>query len=258
MSERIETFQFPGTPRVSVRLPTGDTSVVAGAPGTVVVRLSGSEREVGRFVVERRGDTVIVEPERAGALGRWTSVRLVIESGEPVDLSLRSATGEFSAAVALAGLRLDTASGDVEAAEIRGDAVVKSASGDIRIGEVNGRLEVVAASGDVQVGSVAGEVRVKTASGDFAARNVAGDATVKSASGEVEIGVFSGDHLDVKTLTGDVAVGLTGGRRFDVSLQTVSGEVKTDFPISGESGASAAARLSITSVSGDIVIRSPL
>jgi DUF4097 and DUF4098 domain-containing protein YvlB len=256
MSERIETFQMPGTPRVSARIPTGDTSVVAGDPGTLVIRLSGPEREVGRFVVEVRGDTVVVEPERSGALGRWTSVRLIIESGEPVDLSLRSATGEFSASVALAGLRLDTATGDVEASHIRGDAVVKSASGDVRVGQVAGRLEVVAASGAVQAGSVAGEVRVKTASGDFEVGEVAGDATVKSASGDVEIGVFRGDHLDIKTLTGDVAIGLTAGRHFDVSLQTVSGELTTEFPISGESGGSTAARLSITSVSGDIAIRS--
>jgi hypothetical protein len=256
MSERVETFQIAGTPRLSVRLPTGDTRVVPGEAGTLVVRLSGSERDVGRFIVELRGDTIVVEPERAGLLGRWASVRLVVEAGAPPELSLRSATGNLSATAPLAGLTADTATGEVDVGEVRGDAAVKSASGDVRVGLVTGRLEVVAAAGDVDVGAVEGELRVKSASGDVTARSVAGDATVKSASGDVDVGVFRGTDLDVKTLSGDIAVGVTAGRRFGVSLQTVSGRVTSDFPVSGDSGAAAAARLSISSMSGDVVIRS--
>jgi DUF4097 and DUF4098 domain-containing protein YvlB len=256
MSERVETFQIAGTPRVAVRLPTGDTRVVSGEPGTLVVRLSGSERDVARFIVEQRGDTIVVEPERTGVLGRWASVRLVVEAGVPPELSLRSATGSLSATVPLAGLTADTATGEVDAVEVRGDAAVKSASGAVRIGAVTGRLEVVAAAGDVEVGAVGGELTVKSASGDVTARDVAGDATVKAASGDVDIGVFRGGDLDVKTLSGDVAVGVTSGRRFRVSLQTVSGNVRSAFPVSGDAGAAATARLSVSSMSGDVVIRS--
>ncbi len=255
MSERIETFEIGGTPRLVLRIPTGETRVVGGRSGALVVRLSGSERELDRFVVERRGDSVFVEPERSGMLGRWTSVRLVVECGEPVDLTIRSATGDLTAAVALAGLRAETASGDVHVSDVGGDVSIKSASGDVHLGSVAGRLEVAAASGDLQAGRIGGELRVKTASGDVAVTGVAGDATVKSASGDVRIGAFEGTDLDVKTLSGDVEIGLGAERRFDVSLQTVSGDVRTDFPISGESGGTAAARLSISSVSGDLVLR---
>jgi len=256
MSERVEHFEIDGPVRLSVRIPTGDTRLVAGEPGRVVVRLSGSERELARFVVERRADSIVVEPERSGVLGRWTSVRLVVESGAPVDLVIRSATGNLTAAVPLTALRVVAASGDVDASEVLGAAFVKSASGNVRLGSVRGGLEVVAASGDVVVGSVGGELRAKTASGDVRAGDVSGNTSVTSASGDVGIAVFRGGDLDVKTLSGDVEVGLTAGRRFEVSLQTVSGDVRTDFPVSGDKSGSATGRLSLSSVSGDLIVRS--
>jgi len=254
MSERTFSFDITGRPGVSVRVATGDVTIVAGEPGRVAVTLTGSERTLERYVVEQRGDTVVVEPDRSGSVGRWGSVQIVVAVGEPPEARVRSASGGLRAATPLASLTIDTASGDMDVPEVIGPVAVKSASGDLRVGTVGGVLEFTGASGDIRV-ERAGELRVRLASGDLSAREVLGAATVKSASGDVSIAAFRGDELDVKTLSGDVAVGLPGGRRYDVSFQTLSGDVRTDFPVAGGDDLGAPARLGISSMSGDIRIR---
>jgi DUF4097 and DUF4098 domain-containing protein YvlB len=256
MSERTIEFDIEGTPILSLRLPAGNTRIVAGEPGRVVIRLVGSERDLSRYVVERRGDTIVVEPERTGSFGRWSSVDLVVEAGEAPEIGLRSGSGGLTATTPLASLTVDTATGDMNVPEVLGSLTMKSASGDLRAGVVGEWLEFTGASGDVRVDR-AGHVRVRLAAGDLSAREVLGSVTVKSASGDVSVGTFRGDSFDVKTLSGDVLVGLTAGRHFDVSFQTLSGDVRTEFPVSGgEDVGGAPARLSITSMSGDIRVRS--
>jgi DUF4097 and DUF4098 domain-containing protein YvlB len=101
--------------------------------------------------------------------------------------------------------------------------------------------------------SAAGAVEVKVASGDVVLGTVGGDCTVRTASGRVKVSRFEGSRLEAKTISGDVLVGVPPGRRYSVALQTLSGEVGTDFPVSGE-GEAAPARLTVTSISGDIRI----
>ena len=251
MSDRIEAFDVDGEPRVAFRLPTGEARIVSGDPGRVVVRLSG--RGADQFVVEQRGDTIVVEPEK----NRWiraTSADLIVEVGAPAHLSARLATGDLAVDMAAASLTVDSASGDVLTGDITGDLKAKSASGDIRIGTVGGRADVAAASGDVRIEAVGADASVKSAAGDVRIGSVGGTADLKTASGDVVVDVFTGDVFNAKTLSGDVSVGVTGGRTFDVSFQALSGDVKTDFPVGEPSGA-APASISITTMSGDITVR---
>jgi DUF4097 and DUF4098 domain-containing protein YvlB len=121
------------------------------------------------------------------------------------------------------------------------------------VGSAGRRVDVVTASGEVRVGNVAGAVDVKTASGNVVLGGVAGDVAVRTASGRVAVSRFDGIHFEVKTVSGSVRVGLPSGRRYSLLLQTLSGDVRTDFPVSGEVGAGSS-RIAIASVSGDIHI----
>ena len=251
MSERMERFEIAGPPRLMVRLPAGELRVVAGAPGEVVVRARGGEPDIARLSITCRGDTVEVEAERFG-WGRWATANVEIAVGAAPEVRARLASGGLVLATAVREVDLSSASGDAAAGVVEGRLLARLASGDL-VAEAVGSLDVVSASGDVRVGKVRGEGAVKTASGDVGLGAVAGDLTVRTASGDVRVGRWDGGRLDAKTVSGTVRLGVPAGRRYAVSLQSLSGAVSTDFPVSdGAEGVTA--RLQVTTISGDIRI----
>ena len=251
MSERTERFEISGSPRLVLRVPAGEVRVVPGPSGEVVVRCRGSEHE-SRISIEGRGDTITVEPERIG-WGRWASVDLEIAVGAPPEVRARLASANLVVDTAARSLDASSASGSVTAGVVEGPVTARLASGDLVVSSVGGRFDVATASGDVRVGAVGGAIDVKAASGDVSLGVVAGDASLRTASGDVTVSRFEGSRFDAKTISGGVRVGVPSGRRYSVSLQSLSGEVHTDFPVSGEDGAPAA-RLAVGSISGDIRI----
>jgi hypothetical protein len=253
MTTREHRFPVTGTPRLELRMPVGDVRIVDGDSGEAVILLDGKDSVLSRFIVEQRGRTIYVEPER-GSFGWRASVDVTVRVGEPPEIFGRLTAADLMATVPLAALTVDTASGNVLAGDISGDATVRSASGDVKLGDVGGRLEVTTASGGVRAGAVAGAVSVRTASGDVHVHAASDEVLAKSASGDVVIGTFTGSRIDAKTLSGDTTIGVTGGRRFEVSFQTLSGDVRTDFPVSEGDSDGGSARLSIKSISGDIEI----
>jgi len=117
-----------GTPRVSFRLPLGEARVVEGAAGEVSVVLDGRESAVGRFIVEMRGDELVIEPDRTSAI-RWSSVDLTIRLGEPGDIRARLTSADLKATIDLRSVHVESASGDIviaygkeQARELKGPA----------------------------------------------------------------------------------------------------------------------------------------
>jgi DUF4097 and DUF4098 domain-containing protein YvlB len=89
-----------------------------------------------------------------------------------------------------------------------------------------------------------------------AVREIQHDAVIRTASGDVTIGSFLGDRLDIKSMSGELTFGVPPGRRYDVAFSTISGEIRTDFPVQGTAETGAPARLEVKTVSGDIRVRS--
>ncbi len=251
MSERTERFEITGTPRLSLRLPAGEVRVVAGPAGVVTVRARGAENDLGRLTITGHGDAVTVEVERSG-WGRWAAVDIEVAVGAAPEVRARLASAGLTLDTTVREVDLTTASGDLVAGAVEGRLVARLASGDLTAAAA-GSLDVVGASGDVRVPEVHGEATVKTASGDISLGVVAGDLTVRTASGDVTVSRAEGSRLDAKTVSGDVRLGVPPGRRYTVSLQALSGDVRTDFPVSGDGGG-APERLQVTTVSGDIRI----
>jgi DUF4097 and DUF4098 domain-containing protein YvlB len=251
MSERKERFEIAGTPRLSVRLPAGEVRVMAGPAGQVTVRARGAESDLSRLVITAQGDRVTVEAERSG-WGRWAAVDIEVVVGVAPEVRARLASCGLALDTTVREVDVTTASGNVQAGVVEGRLVARLASGDLAAAAA-GSLDVVSASGDVRVPRVLGEAVVKTASGDVALGTVAGDLTVRTASGDIVVSRLEGSRLDARAVSGDVRVGVPAGRRYAVSLQSLSGDVRTDFPVSGE-GSGAPARLQVTTVSGDIRI----
>lgn len=254
MSRRVERFEINGAPRIFLRLPAGAARVVAGEEAVVEVRMSGREATLERFLVEERGGRIVIEPE-GGRIGRWAGVDVELRLGTGADVHTRLTSGDVSVNTEIATLVVESGSGDVAVGAVSGDVKIKTASGDIKIGSVGGRLDVAAASGDVRVGS-SQDVVAKTASGDIDIGEVAGSMVAHSASGDIEVERFTGDLFQAKTLSGDVRLGLTAGRSFAVEFQSLSGDIRTRYPVdSGGPSTGTTARLSVTTMSGDIVVR---
>lgn len=251
----MKTFQFTvtGTPRLDLRLPLGDLRIVPGTAGSVHVSLDGREGAVSRMIVEQRGDVIHLEPVRSQGL-RWSAVDVAVAVGEAAHVHARLTSGDLTVSTDLVSLAVETASGEVVAGLVHGDATIRSASGDVRLGDVAGRLDIALASGDLRA-EVVGTAEVKSASGDIVVREVKGDVVARSASGDITVGRFSGDRFDAKSMSGDISLGVPSGRRYDVSFSTISGEVRTDFPVQGLAETGSPARLEVKTVSGDIRVK---
>lgn len=148
---------------------------------------------------------------------------------------------------------------------------ILTASGNIRLKGVTGDVKVSTASGDVTVEDVAGEINAATASGNMNVRNVAGTVSASSASGDVHVEIArlegAGD-MKFSTASGNVEVKLPSSLSADVHLSTLSGSLKTNFPLEvkeREHGPGTTARgqlgggerkLRISSASGDVSLNS--
>lgn len=246
---RHETFEVGGRPRIEVNLPSGDVIFLPGEPGRVEVDVEGRKAE--DLVIEQRGGRIFLRtPDRLGS--RWDSFDVTVRTPAGADLEVRVASADVEVQVALGSLAASLASGHIRAEEIEGDAAVESASGDVDLGEVGGSLDVSTASGDVQLSRAGGRVVMHTASGEARVGTVLAALSVSTQSGDVEVERYEGGDLECSSTSGDVRIGLPSGRTLDVDLNTVSGDIRSDF--SPEDGDGATARLRVKTVSGDIAL----
>jgi lia operon protein LiaG len=127
---------------------------------------------------------------------------------------------------------------------------------------------ITSVSGDVHISNVKGDLHAKSVSGDVSVKGAAGAVNAASVSGDVEVEIQSleGENgpMEFNSVSGDVDVKLPGNLDADVKMSTLSGDLKTDFPLQVEEkkrgpGRSANGRLGngsrslkLSTVSGDI------
>ena len=177
---------------------------------------------------------------------------------------------------------------DVEVRGTRGDVEVRTQNGDIVIqGAAN--VDVNALNGEVELGSV-DQVRVNLVAGDVRIDSGRGPVHVVALSGDIEIHRAASRSVTVQTTSGEVfydgTIDPSGRYEFSshsgnvtvrvpanvsaaVSLQSYSGEMESDFPITLEHGAtigghprtfdfrigSGGARITMISFSGSVVLQ---
>lgn len=248
-NSRRESFEVGERPRIEVNLPSGDAVFLPGEPGSVEILIEG--RHADELVVEQRGGRVVLRAsERLGS--RWDSFDVTVRTPAGADLEIRAASADVDVQVALGSLEASLASGDLRAGEIEDDVSVESASGDVELGEVGGNLIVSTASGDVLLRQAGGRVALHTASGEVRLGSVLSALSVSTQSGDFEVEHYAGGDLVCNSTSGDVRIGLPSGRTLDVDLNTVSGDIRSDF--SPENGDGATARLRVKTISGEIVL----
>ena len=89
-------------------------------------------------------------------------------------------------------------------------------------------------SGDVEVRNVTGQIRAESISGDVLVTDVTGLVSARTVSGDVQARINklqgTGD-MRFDSISGSVVVTAPGSLDADVEMSTVSGSLKTDFPI---------------------------
>ena len=249
---------------VEIELRSGEIIVTASGRNEVrvrgesergLLRLDASPSHIGigtRGIRGGHGDTHL---EVSGPEG----TRLTV-SGHSADVSIRGVRGEVDVSTMSGDVVIDDASSRVE---------FESVSGDVQVTRLQGTLRGEAMSGEVEVTDVSGEVDLETVSGDLTLRNVSSRSVrAETMSGSVEFDgrTESGGRYDFSSHSGDVRLMLPAALGATISVETFSGSIDSDFPITLEPGqrhgkqfafrvGDGSARIDATSFSGGIYIQ---
>jgi len=127
-----------------------------------------------------------------------------------------------------------------------------------RLSSVSGSVEVTGVAGQLKAESVSGDVQIKDISGQVSASTVSGNVNVEFSR------IDGSASMKFSSVSGNVSVRAPGELDADIEMSTVSGSLKTDFPIEvlerrygpGRSArgrlGSGASNLRITTVSGRV------
>ncbi|UCD95106.1 MAG: DUF4097 family beta strand repeat protein [Candidatus Zixiibacteriota bacterium] len=118
-------------------------------------------------------------------------------------------------------------SGSVVMEEIEGDVFLSSISGDIHILNTNGQIDIGAAGSNIELNSVVGSVDIRSTSGDKKGEYISGPVTISQSSGLVDLRYLTGD-LRVKSTSGMVYVEQEEGA-VDIATHSGKVSVKTEL-----------------------------
>jgi DUF4097 and DUF4098 domain-containing protein YvlB len=149
-------------------------------------------------------------------------------------------------------LILEAVSGDIIAAGSQGEIEANSVSGDVTVSDGIGSVNAEAVSGSVSVARVKGGLRTETVSGELRAEDVTGDTEASSVSGDIRLIRVQSKDVRAETVSGDIVytgsiepsgrygyeshsgtirLNIPKGAGAQFSVETFSGELSTDFPV---------------------------
>jgi DUF4097 and DUF4098 domain-containing protein YvlB len=184
-------------------------------------------------------------------------------------------------------LILEAVSGDVMARGSQGEIEATSVSGDVDVSDGVRAISAEAVSGSVHASQVNGNLRAETVSGELRAENVSGNVEASSVSGDIRlVGIRSKDvrtetvsggitysgtiepsgRYNFEAHSGTIRLNIPRGSGAQFSVETFSGEVNTDVPVTIRPGSrrregrmeftigDGRARVTANTFSGEIVI----
>ena len=261
--------------------------VVGAIPVTLVAQDSG-DRVDSTFTLDRGGvvhlGAVSGEIRITGSDRRDVRVNASMDRGRlevvatraRVSVTTKSVGGRqsgtrFDVAVPV-GTRISatTVSGRIEVRATEGEVVVRTTSGSVDIRNAKERVEVSTVSGDVELSRIAGRIRVDGISSTIYADDISGDLNVETVSGEITMrraaleglvasavsgtityeGTLSANgSYRLNTHSGSVTLGLPANVGALLELETFSGRINSDFPLTlqpGETGGRRGRRMEFT------------
>ncbi len=227
---RIDTtIAFSPNGTIDLSTISGDIMVTGWSRNEARIKAS-SERGQLRFSASSSRISIEAQSRR----GRMGETRYELSVPQGVRVMLQSTSGDVSARDINGPTDVRTTSGDIVLHGASGHIEISTTSGDIEASRLRGDIEVDAVSGEFDVTDVEGTIRVETVSSDIVLRNIrVREATASTVSGEIMFdGAIARDgRYDFRSHSGNVTlrVPADAGARFEV--ETYSGELDSDFPI---------------------------
>jgi len=266
--ERVDTaFTFDPGGSVILGIVSGEIRVVAGSGNEI--RISASI-ERGRLETSFARNRVSVEARSVN--NRMGDARF--ELTVPVGTRVR--------ATAVSGdIMIRGTQDEVEVGTVSGDVSVSETGKMLKVGTVSGSLDLTRIAGRQEVSTVSGSARVVDVSGELTLSAVSGRLTVRDArvttlrassvSGEISYdGLFARDgSYQFNSHSGSIEFGVPANAGADLDVQTFSGRISSDFPLTLRPGetvgrrnrrmqftiGAGGARISAESFSGHVTIR---
>ncbi|MEO8578346.1 MAG: DUF4097 family beta strand repeat-containing protein [Gemmatimonadales bacterium] len=235
--ERVDTsvtMEKGGT--LSVSVYSGRVSVTGASGSTVHIR---GTVERGEMDFRARPTSVTISTQQEGPHGGKADLDITVPTGTRVVLE------GFSAPFTVRGVK-----GEAKVESLSGNVIVSDAVGRVNVGVVSGNIQVDRVKGDLRAEAVSGYLELTDIDGDIEAESVSGriimtGASSKSVRAETVSGSvgYSGTFdpsgsYTLKSHSGRVTMGLPADAGATVSLETFSGNVDSDFPVTLESGTS--------------------
>lgn len=246
----VETGAIDGRETLRVRYPgTRIVAPVGGWDGRTRIRV----RDDGTFFRHndwRRGTEVTITSSNSG-LEAYADLTIRVPAGKRVDVNL--AVGEVRSARVSGDLDLNTASAPVRVTGHTGPLSVDVGSGSVDVTDVTGALSIDTGSGSVTAGNVRGDrisldtgsggvrgsnftttrLMVDTGSGGITLDGVSAQTvSLDTGSGSIDLRLtHSPQSIDVDTGSGGVTLRAPGTLGARVEMETGSGSIESDFPI---------------------------
>jgi hypothetical protein len=237
-----KTLPVNGAVDLEVLTRSGDTTVRAGASGSVVIRGKifignrwlGGGRESDVHSIEQNppirqeGNSVHIDYVNIH------NVSIDYDITVPADTSVRahSGSGDQTLEGTHGNADVQTGSGDVKLRNITGEIRLQTGSGDVRAHAISGAVNGGAGSGDIELEETgAGDVDLRTGSGQIRARGIQGGFHAETGSGDITAEGTQGGTWDIHSGSGDVRVRLPANAAFDADISTSSGSVDVNHPV---------------------------
>lgn len=229
-TSRIDTtIAFSPNGTVDLSSISGDIVVTGWSRNEARIK-AWSERGQLRFSAS--SSRIMIETESRRGRSGETKYELSIPQGARV--ILQSTSGDITSRDVNGPADLRTTSGDIVLAGASGHVQISTTSGDIQASRLKGNIEVDAVSGEFDVDDVEGTIRVETVSSDIVLRNIkVREATASTVSGEIvyDGGIAKDGRYDFRSHSGNVTVRIPSNAGVHFEVETYSGELDSDFPI---------------------------
>ena len=228
---RIDTtFAFSATGIVDLSSVYGDITVTGWDRREARVKASTDR---GQLEYEFSSSRLTIEHRYPRGRGRSSDVRYEVSVPRGARLVLRTTSGDVQVRATGGEVEVNTTSGDVTLEDV-GRVEVGSVSGDVTLRGAKGNVEATTTSGSVEATDVEGDLHLGSTSGDVVVVNAKGrDVELSTTSGEVSYTgtVDPGGRYEFHSHSGTIDVAIPSATNARFSIETFSGEIDSDFPI---------------------------
>lgn len=236
--DTVVTLSSQGT--VDVSLLSGKVNIIGGSGSRVRVRAVSGGDNVLEF--DASSTRVRLRVEHHGGTGARYRPRSRRNDGAEFDITVPQGTRvvveALSAPVSVRGVK-----GEVKVETVSGSITVADASRKVTVESVSGSLDVARVVGDVRAETVSGQLGMAAVSGEIVGETVSGQIRItearsksvraESVSGRVSYGgsFDPAGSYDFSSHSGSLTLSLPANAGATVRLETFSGNVDSDFPV---------------------------